>query len=200
MLHKRLPNARIFVWGYDANTHSKDEYLSEVYLHQHGFDLLSQLSTKRQLDGTEKRPIIFIGHSLGGIVIKSVSRKSDLRSPAKLKQALIYSNAANETHLPEHRAVKVSTYGILFMGTPHSGGEGVALGRVAAQIASVFIHTNEKVLKHLEKQSEWLSKQKTDYGPISDRFVTKFGYEGKKTPLFGGISSKIVCNTQVIVR
>lgn len=71
MLPKKIPNARIFVWGYDADTHRKD-YLSEAYLHQHGSQLVGELSDERCLDGTEKRPIIFIGHSLGGIVIKSV--------------------------------------------------------------------------------------------------------------------------------
>lgn len=78
------------------------------------------------------------------------------------------------------------------MGTPHSGGNGVTLGKIAADIASVFVKTNTQVLEHLEHQSEWLSKQKEDYAPISDKFVTKFGYEALKMPIMGGITSKIV--------
>jgi len=84
MLPKKIPNARIFVWGYDADTHSKD-YLSRAYLHQHGAQLVGELSDERRLDGTEKRPIIFIGHSLGGIVIKSVSDHTHDHFCAKLE-------------------------------------------------------------------------------------------------------------------
>ncbi|KAF8857512.1 hypothetical protein BDZ45DRAFT_652705 [Acephala macrosclerotiorum] len=178
MLPKKIPNARILVWGYDAETHSKD-YLSRAYLYQHGSQLVGDLSDHRRYDGTEKRPIIFIGHSLGGIVIKS---------------ALIHSYGANKTHLAEHRAIKLSTYGIFFMGTPHSGGNevGVNLGLIAVNIASVFVQTNDKVLNHLKEQSEWLSQQKTQYAPISTDFVTKFGWEVYPTPVLGGMSSMVV--------
>ncbi|XXH00698.1 hypothetical protein Hte_007048 [Hypoxylon texense] len=176
MLPEKIPNARIFVWGYDARTHGND-YMSEAYLHQHGSQLVSELADERRLDGTSKRPIIFIGHSLGGIVIKS---------------ALIHSNATHAGHLSHHRPVKVSTYGILFMGTPHSGGEGVTMGQIAQSVASIFVHTNDRVLQHLQKQSEWLSKQKDDYASIMRDFVTKFGWEVYATPLFGGLSKLIV--------
>ncbi|KAI1370425.1 hypothetical protein F4677DRAFT_438488, partial [Hypoxylon crocopeplum] len=176
MLPEKIPNARIFVWGYDARTHGND-YLSEAYLHQHGSQLVGDLADERHLDGTSKRPIIFIGHGLGGIVIKS---------------ALIHSNSTHANHLSHHRPIKVSTYGILFMGTPHSGGEGVTMGQIAQSVASIFVHTNDRVLQHLQKQSEWLSKQKDDYASIMRDFVTKFGWEVYATPLFGGLSNMVV--------
>ncbi|KAI1115455.1 Alpha/Beta hydrolase protein [Nemania sp. NC0429] len=176
MLPKRIPNARIFVWGYDARTHGND-YLSQAYLHQHGTQLVGELADERRLDGTSKRPIIFIGHSLGGIVIKS---------------ALIHSNSTNDGHLAHHKPIKVSTYGILFMGTPHSGGKGVTMGQIAQSVASIFVHTNDNVLQHLQQQSEWLTKQKDDYASIMRDFVTKFGWEVYPTPLLSGLSSIVV--------
>ena len=39
--------------------------------------LLSSMIDKREEDDELRRPIIFIGHSLGGIVIKQVSAKLD---------------------------------------------------------------------------------------------------------------------------
>jgi hypothetical protein len=71
----------------------------------------------------------------------------------------------------------VSTYGIIFMGTPHQGGSGVALGKLMVNIASVFVAADDRLLQHLERDSEWLQQQLGQYGPISGRFVTKFAFE-----------------------
>ena len=89
MLPAKIPNARIFSWGYDANTHSTSQ-LTAMYLYDHAQNLVSDLSLERRLTKvvcvltllallrsnvnvvkTERRPIIFVAHSLGGIVVKS---------------------------------------------------------------------------------------------------------------------------------
>ncbi|KAF1940047.1 tetratricopeptide repeat domain-containing protein, partial [Clathrospora elynae] len=105
---------------------------------------------------TAKRPIIFVAHSLGGIIVKS---------------ALIHSDAARRGALEEHRSIKLSTYGVMFMGTPHQGGSGVALGKLMVNIASVFVAADNRLLQHLERDSEWLQQQLGQYGPISGDFV-----------------------------
>ncbi|OAA58654.1 hypothetical protein LEL_10876 [Akanthomyces lecanii RCEF 1005] len=130
LLPDDLPRARILCWGYDANTHATDR--------------------------STNRPIIFVAHSLGGLVLKS---------------ALIHSDAARQGALAEHRSIKLSTYGILFMGTPHQGGNGVQLGRVLANVASLVIAADERLLKHLERDSEWLQQQLGQYAPISNEFI-----------------------------
>ncbi|KAI0569886.1 Tetratricopeptide repeat-containing domain protein [Pyrenophora tritici-repentis] len=76
-------------------------------------------------------------------------------------QALIHSDAARRDALEEHRAIKLSMYGILFMGTPHQGGSGVALGRLMVNAASVFMASDDRQLQQLGQ-----------YGPISSDFVT----------------------------
>ncbi|KAA8617845.1 Tetratricopeptide repeat-containing domain protein [Pyrenophora tritici-repentis] len=96
------------------------------------------------VDSTSKRPIIFVAHSLGGIVVKSV---------------LNHSDAARRGALKEHRAIKLLTYGILFIGTPHQGGSGVALGKLMVNVASVFMAADDRLLQHLERDSEWLQQQ-----------------------------------------
>ena len=78
-------------------------------------ELLVWISTWR--DGVESRPIVFLGHSMGGLLIK---------------QALI--NAHNN---PEYIPIKDATAGLAFFATPHHGGDGmlVSLGGLAAKIA-----------------------------------------------------------------
>uniref|UniRef100_A0ACC1R8X0 Uncharacterized protein n=1 Tax=Lecanicillium saksenae TaxID=468837 RepID=A0ACC1R8X0_9HYPO len=171
LLPDDLPRARILCWGYDANTHATDR-VSWQYLYDH--------ATTLSID----RPIIFVAHSLGGIVLKS---------------ALIHSDAARQGALAEHRSIKLSTYGILFMGTPHQGGNGVQLGRVLANVASLVIAADERLLKHLERDSEWLQQQLGQYAPISNEFVTKFAYEQYATPTVLGRSIMVVPRASAVV-
>jgi hypothetical protein len=48
MLPAKIPNARIYSWGYDANAHSTKE-LTAMYLYDHAQKLVSDLSLKRRL-------------------------------------------------------------------------------------------------------------------------------------------------------
>ena len=69
-LPKVAPNARIFLYIYNSNlifSTSKDRLIHQVN------DLLERLHEKRESD--PRRPIIFIGHSLGGIMIKQVGHR-----------------------------------------------------------------------------------------------------------------------------
>lgn len=85
--------------------------------------------------------------------------------------------------MEEHRSIKLSTYGIFFMGTPHQGSSGVRLGEVMLNVASIFMTADDKILKHLERDSEWLQQQLGQYAPISRDFVTIFAYEMYPTPI-----------------
>lgn len=74
------------------------------------------------------------------------------------------------------------------MGTPHQGGNGVQLGRFLVNVASLFVAADDRLLKHLERDSEWLQQQLGQYGPISGDFLTKFAYEQYETPTAFGKS------------
>jgi hypothetical protein len=53
------------------------------------------------------------------------------------------------------------------MGTPHQGSNAVQLGKLMVNITSVFAKTDDRLLKHLEHDSEWLQQQLDQYRPIS---------------------------------
>jgi hypothetical protein len=104
---------------------------------------------------------------------------------------LIHSDAARRGALEEQKSIKLSTYGIVFMGTPHQGGNGVQLAQVVVNVASIFVSADDKILKHLREDSEWLQQQLGQYAPISGDFVTKFAYETLPTPIAAGGSMMV---------
>lgn len=121
-----------------------------------------------------------------------------------MTQALIYSETARNA-LQEHYWIKLSTYGIMFMGTPHQGSSGASLADILLNVASICLTTDNKLLKHLQPNSEYLQQQLRDYGPISKDFATIFAYEmfptrmpfGKQI-LVSGASNLQGANGQVV--
>ena len=83
------------------------------------------------------------------------------------------------------------------MGTPHQGGSGVHLGKLMLNMASIFVTADDKILKHLERDSEWLQQQLGQYGPINRDFVTKFAYEMYPTPVALG-KTIMVCKAHFV--
>ena len=55
-------------------------------------------------------------------------------------------------------------------------------------VASLFMAADDRILRHLERDSEWLQQQLGQYGMISSDFVTKFAYEEYETPTAFGHS------------
>jgi hypothetical protein len=115
-------------------------------------DLLNRLHMKRNSPQEQKRPLIFICHSMGGLVVK---------------KALVQAHEARNYY----GSILDSTVGILFMGTPHYGSNIASLGRVVGQIANAVAVTPSpvvrvKLLKNLELDSETLQT-------ISRQFVQR---------------------------
>ena len=82
-------------------------------------------------------------------------------------------------NLEDYKAIKLSTYAVLFFGTPHQGAPSASWGKLLANVLRVVRagHVNEAVLGHLEGNSEWLQQQLSQYTFIGSDFVTKFFYE-----------------------
>lgn len=165
LLTRVLPKARVFSFGHDSRTRGGDKPLTQD-ISDHGKDLVRVLSEERHLTNSETRPIIFIGHSLGGLDIKS---------------ALLYSDMARVGHLERYKSIKISTGGVFFLATPHQGGEGVTVGQIVLWVCSSFSYTNRKLLEQIAPKSYWLQELQSRYNSISHEFDTTFFYETQET-------------------
>jgi len=118
-------------------------------------------------------------------VVKSVGHTIGLTESSALtgQKALIHSNMAGVSHNEHLKAIKLSTYGVIFFGTPHQGTESASWGKVLVNVASIFQHTSTAILEHLEKDSEWLETQLEQYKSISSEIFTIFCFESFPTPL-----------------
>ncbi|KAJ8131405.1 hypothetical protein O1611_g2223 [Lasiodiplodia mahajangana] len=163
-LPEDLPGIRVLSWGYNANTRSPGN-INCRYLYDSGVELVGSLARKRRTSRSFERPIVFVAHSVGGLVVRS---------------ALVYSESQRCGVSPSHRSVKVSTYGIFYMGTPHQD-DGVQIRPFLANVASIFTPADYRILKTLEKDSKWLERKLGQYNRISSEFVTRYAYETNPT-------------------
>jgi hypothetical protein len=101
-------------------------------------------------------------------------------------KALLHSHLANSDHVPDSKAIALSTYGIMFFGTPHRGAKGAEIGRFLLNIQSLVSQAQATIVQNLGMDSEYLRTQLSLYTKISGKFDTKFFYEVYKTPITGG--------------
>ena len=145
LLPKVLPRARIMTWGYDVQIEHIFSQVSKATVFQHAETLLLDISTLRRSVADKTRPIIFIAHSLGGIVVK---------------EALCLSKI-EETFLNE---VLLATAGVCFLGTPHRGSKVASIGKTVFGLSKVlFQDPNLKILRALEVESEVLERIGRDF-------------------------------------
>ncbi|KAF8513846.1 hypothetical protein BU17DRAFT_52984 [Hysterangium stoloniferum] len=75
-----IPNARIFTYGYDAAISGQPQ-LAKATMFDHAQQLINKVVDERKVTKTSEPPIIFIAHSMGGIVLKFVSAFTSHRLP-----------------------------------------------------------------------------------------------------------------------
>ena len=114
-LPQYLPEPRIFLYEYNSTAvygKDRDTFIGKAS------ELLEAIRIERE--DIESRPILFLGHSMGGLLIK---------------QALI--NAHNN---PKYTPIKVATTGLAFFATPHHGGDVllVSLGGVVVSAKWIY--------------------------------------------------------------
>ncbi|KAI1207405.1 uncharacterized protein F4807DRAFT_434469 [Annulohypoxylon truncatum] len=159
-------NVRILSYGYKSFAPTP-EYLTQRTLYRHSQSLLLALANLRK--DCPDRPLIFVGHSLGGIVIKS---------------ALIFSS---QDKSPDLLALSVSTTGIIFLGTPHNETmptlDQLKWPRILANIVDLTKVGNPSLVKHLEKQSLSLQSRLQPFKALSDNISIVSYYEEASTTL-----------------
>ncbi|KAH8646250.1 hypothetical protein BX600DRAFT_555942 [Xylariales sp. PMI_506] len=182
-LPKYLPNARVLSWGYNASFSSLTGATpSQEMIHHHAQTLVANLSAQRQLTGTHDKPIIFLCHSLGGIVVK---------------RALLYVKAREGSAHSQYYQILNCTYGILFFGTPHHGSSKAQWLGYLKRIASMAVPwplsvSQSPLVSALERDSETLQNITLDFVPIMKRFRIFFFWEQEKTSLKSIINEYIV--------
>ncbi|KAL8985384.1 MAG: hypothetical protein Q9177_004446 [Variospora cf. flavescens] len=173
MLPKNMSNARILSFGYDASATAFFGRTSSDTILQHAHTLVAELVADRQLEGAVNRPIIFVCHSLGGIVVK---------------RALAYSASRTSKLIQHLHSIFVSTYAILSLGTPHQGSDKAKLastGRkiIGAVAPSKVFDTDGQLLEALKEGSEILQNVTDMFAPLMKNFRIYFFWEQQKTDL-----------------
>jgi Putative serine esterase (DUF676) len=131
-LPQYIPKSRIFLYEYNSTAvYGKDRgtFIDKANM------LLEEIRLERRK--AAKRPIIFLGHSLGGLLIK---------------QALI--NAYNSSN-SKYNLIKDATTGLAFFATPHDGASStkVTFADILAKIAtSLGIQQGDNIVETLKNE------------------------------------------------
>ena len=129
-----IDGARVMSFRYNASAAFGN---TTAEISDYANDLLGSILTRRGEENEIARPILFISHSLGGIIVK---------------QALVH--AQNEA---KYESIKYHTKGIVFLATPHKGSNFANYGKILASLATRLTNRPPpKLLDALRKNSETL--------------------------------------------
>lgn len=180
-----FPTLRIASYGYDSQVtnffHGPSDKTTII---GHGRSLLSELESFRRAAPT--RPIIFIVHSLGGLILKYALNKG----------------FSAQSYEPEIRSIYASTRAILFLGTPHRGSGYADWGVLARNVASaVGFDASDKIIRDLNIDSATLDGLQEEFAKVMREetfwvftFLEKKGYKG-----ITGFNDKVVPDTSAIL-
>jgi hypothetical protein len=161
LLPVQCPQARIMVWGYDTMvTRGPGQAANKSSVFTHGQNLLYSLSRERP----RRTPIIFIAHSLGGVLVREL---------------LFYADASKE---PEFLEIVEDLSAVVFLGTPHRGSGAAQVGDIARKVASALrIDTSPVILDSLGLRNDDLVRNQQSFARIWDerRFEVKTFQESK---------------------
>ncbi|KAF9879711.1 hypothetical protein CkaCkLH20_02522 [Colletotrichum karsti] len=141
-LPRDIPDARILLYGYDtkllrSNSRQNIEELSE--------GLLDLISAVRRDQESKRRPIIFIGHSLGGLLVKECLLR-----------------AMKQKDFEPYHAIFQACCGLLLFGVPSHGLNNRALLSIVEDQPNVSLIRDLILDDHLEP-SAFLKRISTDF-------------------------------------
>ena len=136
LIPQDFPRLRVLTYGYDSKvTGYYASSKSKNGIFDHGNSLLNAL--KRERTNLSNRPIIFVAHSLGGLVVK---------------QALVEARkriSSSHVHI-----IYTSARAVIFFGTPHRGSDSASWGLMASNLAKAAqMDVNDAILRDLDPSS-----------------------------------------------
>ena len=139
-------------------------------IHNHAQTLLTELTLERKVKETTSHRIIFVCHNLGGILVKKALEIS-------------------QGYINDLRSIFISTYGLMFLGTPHNGADpakwGVILqGMVSALVPKKIMDTEAPLVRTLQN-NETLQNINIAFLDIISRFKVCMVHEAVKSDLYG---------------
>lgn len=166
--------ANIIVYGYNADvaTLKKGSSPTNNFVYHHAQNLVTSLATHRRNAGTKKNPIIWVCHSLGGIIAK---------------RALLYSYDVLDPELDICRSIYVSTYAMIFLGTPHTGSNLASWAHTLQAMSGIaprkWFDSESNLLETLKKDNVGLQEINLHFCDIYRRFKIHMVRENQKTDL-----------------
>ena len=130
LLPTEFPTARIATCGYNADILQKLAAGPKRF-RDLATDILNDIAADRALHNISSLPIIFVGHSLGGLVWKEVMLQSQ--------------------NCPRFRSIFDCVKGIVFMGTPHKGSWMANWVRIPAWLLGLIQPINKPLLDILRQ-------------------------------------------------
>lgn len=179
LLPKAVQAARVLTFGYSAYASSFYGSGSADRIQQHAQTLVADLQADRSLEGCSQRPIIFVCHGLGGILVK---------------KALAYSSTKTSPHVEHLYSIFVSTFAILFFGTPHNGmdkANWLTQPRAEGSPPVTQVCEPSQLLSAVEKDSETLQMITDQFAPLMKQFHIFFFWEEVQTE-FGNRTGFVV--------
>ena len=149
-------NVRILTYGYDS--HPSRFYkgsTNQMTITQHAQQLLQRTTNVRT--ECRRRPIIFVAHSLGGILVKDM---------------IIQSGKYEH----QHKLLDISkcTFAIIFFGTPHLGANAARYGEMVSNVVGSLpggLSVYKEVLRGLKPDGEKLANVNADFNDVLNKNV-----------------------------
>ncbi|KAH6856020.1 Alpha/Beta hydrolase protein [Chaetomium sp. MPI-CAGE-AT-0009] len=141
LLSQDIPDARILTFGYDADVtkFNLSDELTEGTMEIHAADLCNRLAGFRATTNSSDRPLVFVAHSLGGLVCAQLAVKGALG--AEPDNITVIAN---------------NTRGMVFLGTPFHGSPVAPYASVFSSMVSILHKTHSQKVKDLQQKSEKL--------------------------------------------
>jgi hypothetical protein len=157
ILQHELPATRILTYSYNTSCWSSSTQDTSNNLRDHSLNLLADLYADRQSNNALERPLIFICHGLGGIIVK---------------KALASSSTDKCRQLRHRRSIFVSTYAIIFLATPHNGFNTHVFAASEKGLFKAKRLGPGQIVLPLARGSEILQDIEDQFAPLAKRFST----------------------------